>query len=196
MKRVRKKSAVLLSLILSASMLAACGTSPSESGETAEPRTPEETGVKKEGFPIVDEPITMTMMSQDAGVADWSNMPVLQEAEKLTNIKFEYQLTPIDSFATKKNLVFASGDLPDVLYAADLTPAEQVTYGTQVLLFRLSLTLMEVMRRILRNCLMRIPTFANPSQHLMDIYTPSHSSTVLLSGIAAPCGITAKCWKR
>ncbi|MCM3127908.1 MULTISPECIES: extracellular solute-binding protein [unclassified Paenibacillus] len=131
MKRVRKKSAVLLSLILSASMLAACGTSPSESGETAEPRTPEETGVKKEGFPIVDEPITMTMMSQDAGVADWSNMPVLQEAEKLTNIKFEYQLTPIDSFATKKNLVFASGDLPDVLYAADLTPAEQVTYGTQ-----------------------------------------------------------------
>ncbi|MEK4437195.1 MULTISPECIES: extracellular solute-binding protein [Paenibacillus] len=130
MKRAHKKSTVLLSLILAASMLAACGASP-DGGSTAEPGTPEETGVKQEGFPIVEEPITLTMMSQDVGVADWNTMPVIQEAEKLTNIKFEFQLTPIDSFATKKNLVFASGDLPDVLYGADLTPAEQVTYGTQ-----------------------------------------------------------------
>ena len=69
--------------------------------------------------------------SQDAGLADWNNMPVLKEMEKLTGIKFTYQLTPIDSFATKKNLVFASGDLPDVFFAADLKSSEQVTYGSQ-----------------------------------------------------------------
>lgn len=76
-------------------------------------------------------------MSQDAGVADWSTMPVLQEMEKLSGIKLEYQLSPIDSFETKKNLVFASGDLPDMFYAADLKPAEQVTYGSQGILIPL-----------------------------------------------------------
>jgi putative aldouronate transport system substrate-binding protein len=93
--------------------------------------------VKKEGFPIVDKPLTLSMMSQDAGLADWNAMPVMKEMEKLTGIKFTYQLTPIDSFATKKNLVFASGDLPDVLFAADLKPSEQVTYGSQGVLIPL-----------------------------------------------------------
>jgi len=87
--------------------------------------------VRKEGFPIVDTPMTLTVMSQDVGMADWKDMPTLQEMEKLTNIKLKYELVPMDSFATKKNLVFAGGDLPDFLYAADLTPAEQVTYGSQ-----------------------------------------------------------------
>ncbi|KAF9117632.1 hypothetical protein BGX30_005284 [Mortierella sp. GBA39] len=64
-------------------------------------------------------------------------MPVLQEMEKLTGIHLEYQLSPIDSFETKKNLVFASGDLPDIFYAADLKPAEQVTYGSQGVLIPL-----------------------------------------------------------
>ena len=86
-------------------------------------------------------------MSQDAGVADWNTMPVLQEMEKLSGIKLEYQLSPIDSFETKKNLVFASGDLPDMFYAADLKPAEQVTYGAKASSFRWRSTLTKVMHR-------------------------------------------------
>ena len=146
-KKLYKTSSVLLCVTVSAAMLAACssskgnnqGASPSSatSPPSASASDSSEGGVKKEGFPIVDKPLTLTMMSQDAGIADWNKMPALQELEKLTNIKFNYQLTPIDSFATKKNLVFASGDLPDVFYAADLTPAEQVTYGSQGVLIPL-----------------------------------------------------------
>ncbi|MDQ6420278.1 extracellular solute-binding protein [Paenibacillus sp. LHD-117] len=145
MKKLHKASSLLLSFTLLASVAAACG-SPNEEGTTnggntntaAETSTPEASeGVSKEGFPIVSEPITLTMMSQDVGVADWNKMPVLQEMEKLSGIKLEFQNAPLDSFATKKNLVFASGDLPDMFYAADLKPAEQVTYGTQGVLIPL-----------------------------------------------------------
>ncbi|WP_106769751.1 extracellular solute-binding protein [Paenibacillus faecalis] len=138
MRKLRKTSTVLLSLILSASLLAACGSPGGTEGDSkAASGSSTAEGVKKEGFPIVEEPLTLKMMSQDAGVADWNKMPALQEMEKLTGIKMEYQLVPIDSFETKKNLVFASGDVPDVFYAADLRPAEQVTYGSQGVLIPL-----------------------------------------------------------
>ncbi|MBM7569320.1 ABC transporter substrate-binding protein [Paenibacillus sacheonensis] len=143
MKKVRKASLILLSLTASALLLQACGSN-SNGGNNGEANAgtnagsnagsnanAAEGGVKKEGFPIVGEPLTLKLMSQDAGVADWNKMPVMQEMEKLSGIHMDYQLSPIDSFATKKNLIFASGDLPDIFYAADLTPAEQVTYGTQ-----------------------------------------------------------------
>ncbi|CAM4032622.1 extracellular solute-binding protein [Paenibacillus alkaliterrae] len=140
MKKLRKTSAWLLCLTLLVSLLAACGSSNDEGaagGTNATDVSKTAEDVKKEGFPIVSEPLTLTMMSQDAGVADWNKMPVLQEMEKLTGIKLEYQNSPIDSFATKKNLVFASGNLPDIFYAADLKPAEQVTYGSQGVLIPL-----------------------------------------------------------
>lgn len=145
MKKLRKASSLLLSLTLLISVLAACG-SPNANDEgnakgsnagTETATSNQAEGVSKEGFPIVSEPITLKMMSQDVGVADWNKMPVLQEMEKLTGIKLQYQNAPLDSFATKKNLVFASGDLPDIFYAADLKPAEQVTYGTQGVLIPL-----------------------------------------------------------
>lgn len=139
MKNLRKASSILLCLTISASLLAACGSSKGDggSGSASSDSSATVEGVKKEGFPIVDKPLTLKVMSQDAGVADWNKMPVLQEMEKLSGIHLEYQLSPIDSFETKKNLMFASGDLPDMLYAADLKPAEQVTYGTQGVLIPL-----------------------------------------------------------
>lgn len=143
MTKFRQASLILLSLTVSASLLQACSsTSDSKkagngaantgnNGNAGSNAADGEGGVKKEGFPIVDEPLTLKLMSQDVGVADWNKMAVLQEMEKLSGIKMEYQNSPVDSFATKKNLVFASGDLPDIFYAAELTSAEQVTYGTQ-----------------------------------------------------------------
>lgn len=135
MKKIYKLSSIALCLALSASLVSACGSNNSSNQSPAANNA--NSDVKKEGFPIVDQPLTLSMMSQDAGLADWNDMPVLKEMEKLTGIKFTYQLTPIDSFATKKNLVFASGDLPDVFFAADLKPSEQVTYGSQGVLIPL-----------------------------------------------------------
>jgi putative aldouronate transport system substrate-binding protein len=132
MREVQKKGALALCSVLLMSALAACGPSDkSADGSAGGDALKTAEGVKKDGFPIVDKPLTLTLLSPDAGKAEWSKMPVIQEMEKLTNIKLDVQTAPIDSFTSKKNLVFASGDLPDMLYAADLTPAEQVTYGSQ-----------------------------------------------------------------
>ena len=34
--------------------------------------------VNPEGFPIVDEPITMTMIAPGTGMSEWKDMPTLQ----------------------------------------------------------------------------------------------------------------------
>lgn len=130
---VRSKAWKLLMIGgLGASLLAGCGSKE----EAASPDA-KNAEVKKEGFPIVDAPLKLTMMAPDTGVQNWEDMVVLQETAKLTNISFEYKNAPKDSFETKKNLVFASEDYPDVFYAAGLTPSEQLKYGEQGVLLPL-----------------------------------------------------------
>jgi putative aldouronate transport system substrate-binding protein len=137
MNKIRKASLILLSLTTSAALLQACGADSNDGNTGTTNTNVSEGAISKDAFPIVDKPLTLKMMSQDVGVADWNKMPVMQEMENITGIHMEYQNSPVDSFATKKNLVFASGDLPDIFYAAELTSAEQVTYGTQGLLLPL-----------------------------------------------------------
>ena len=142
MKKFKKITTLLLIVTLLGSILAACnsngknnnttGGNVTNSGNSSNGGEATATNVvRKEGFPIVDEAITLTIMSQDAGMADWKDMPTLQEMEALSNVKLNYQLVPFDSFATRKNLMFGSGDYPDFLYAADLSAEEQVMYGSQ-----------------------------------------------------------------
>lgn len=135
MRKIRKASAILLCLTLSMSLLSACGSSKETTDEASTSKAVED--VKKDGFPIVSKPLTLKMMSQDLGIQDWNEMPVLKEVEKLTGIKMTYNNATQDSFPTKKNLVFASGDLPDIFYAADIKSSEQVTYGSQGVLIPL-----------------------------------------------------------
>ena len=97
--------------------------------------------VNPEGFPIVDEPITMTMIAPGTGMSEWKDMPTLQYYSELTNINFDYTTPPLSDFSTRFNLTFASGDLPDVIYAPGnnvLTPAMEVDYGNQGLLLPLN----------------------------------------------------------
>src|SRR5690606_7433095 len=96
--------------------------------------------VNKEGFPVVDENITLSMMAPGTGLAEWKDMPTLQEYSKMTNIDFKYNTPPLSDFQTKLNLAFASGDIADVIYAAgttNLTPGMEVDYGEQGVLIPL-----------------------------------------------------------
>lgn len=132
-----KKGWVLLLLTaMVVTLLSGCGGSGNTQKNGASGNA-ETNIVSKDGFPIVEEPITLTMMAPDVGLQNWNEMPVLQDMEKLTNIKFVFNNAPKDSFETKKNLVFASGEYPDVFYAAGLTPAEQMNYGEQGILIPL-----------------------------------------------------------
>lgn len=137
MRGLKRKWAIILTLSMLFSILAACASSSPSTSEQPEAGSATGSNVNKEGFPIVNEPITLTMMAKDAGMKNWNEMPVIQEMEKLTGIKFDFRNAPLDSFDTKKNLVFASGDYPDVFYAAELTQDEEVRYGGQGVLIPL-----------------------------------------------------------
>ncbi|WP_221565950.1 extracellular solute-binding protein [Alkalihalobacillus sp. TS-13] len=104
------------------------------SKEEASKEPSKDVAVNKEGFPIVDEEINLTMMAPGTGLAEWKDMPTLKEYSEKTNINFEYITPPMSDFQTKLNLAFASGDIADIIYAAgssNLTAGMEVDYGKQ-----------------------------------------------------------------
>ena len=86
--------------------------------------------INKEGFPISDETITMTVYGQrDQNQAEWKDMFFLQKYEEMTNIHLDYQEVPADGFSENKQLLFASNELPDIFLRASLNANEVSMYG-------------------------------------------------------------------
>lgn len=131
MMKGKKLVALLLSLTLCASLLVACG-GKSSSGSSAS-----EVVVNKEGYPVVSEPLTMTVMGPDIGITKWDTMPFFKTMEEKTGIKLEFRNAPNDSFETKRNLVLASGDYPDIFFGGQFKSADEVNYGGQGVLLPL-----------------------------------------------------------
>jgi len=88
--------------------------------ETFAQTTPEgKKGVNATGYPIVNEPITITIVAQHdiaKGQKKYSEMELFKKLEKKTNIKINWIEIPGSAWAEKKNLMFASGDLPDAFW--------------------------------------------------------------------------------
>ncbi|GIN69704.1 sugar ABC transporter substrate-binding protein [Bacillus sp. J14TS2] len=138
---MKKSFKLVLTGVLSATLLlSACSSSSGSDGKKEPARKVKDVEVQKEGFPIVDENITLRMMAPGTGLAEWKDMPTLQEYAEKTNIEFKYNTPPLSDFQTKLNLAFASGDIADVVYAAgtnNLTPGMEVDYGEQGVLIPL-----------------------------------------------------------
>ncbi|NGP43922.1 hypothetical protein G4V62_02765 [Bacillaceae bacterium SIJ1] len=60
---------LLFFMMMSVAMLVACSESESTVSEKSK-----ENAINKEGFPIVDEPIEMTMFGPNHGLAEWEDM--------------------------------------------------------------------------------------------------------------------------
>lgn len=128
----------LVTLLLAASMvmttLAGCGSSTEEAGNGAassqaansqeavssEAATEVASNFNAEGYPIVNEEITLKVMlmirDTDTMIAP-EEMPTIQRLEELTGIKTEWEVIKGADFETKLNLMFASGEYPDVIIA-------------------------------------------------------------------------------
>ncbi|GHT56639.1 sugar ABC transporter substrate-binding protein [Spirochaetia bacterium] len=86
--------------------------------------------VKPAGFPIVDEKLTLTVFgSRDQNQAKWSDMYFFKKYAELTNIDLDLQEVPAQGFEEKKNLLFASNELPDVFIRAGISPIQFSMYG-------------------------------------------------------------------
>jgi putative aldouronate transport system substrate-binding protein len=88
-------------------------------------------GFNKEGLPIVDDTLKLTFGGTKSPLApDYSEMELVQQWEKDTNIAIKWENVPEQVYAEKKNLMLASDELPDVLYNSGLTDAEIVQNGS------------------------------------------------------------------
>lgn len=92
-------------------------------GETTEGET---------AFPIVDEPITLTIMARyRTGMADFKDMLTWQEYEKLSNVKVEWIMVENQGYSEKRNLALATGDLPDAFLKGNFGELDLLKYGQQ-----------------------------------------------------------------
>ena len=144
MKRALK---TLLCGLLASLLLAGCtqsGGGTSSTGGSGESSTSnssatsgdvayDENGVSPEGtFPIVEEPITLTVMfpSQTA-IPDIAENSFTKEYEELTGIHIEWQEVPSDSLADRVNISLSSGDMPDIYLSCGVSLSQQQAYGPQ-----------------------------------------------------------------
>ncbi|MCA0757882.1 extracellular solute-binding protein [Paenibacillus sp. N4] len=122
---------LLSTLVVSGMTLTACssGTPSDDKGDPSDTANNTKS-VSAEGFPIVEEPIKLEMFTRIAPTnGPFKDMPVFQDYEKMSNIQVEFTEAPTDGFNEKKNLLFASNELPDALYRSGLTPLEATRYG-------------------------------------------------------------------
>ena len=87
-----------------------------------------ESGVYKTGLPIVDEEQTLKVMvvQTNPDVAPEDSV-LMQEIAEQTGVKIEWEAVPKTSWPEKKGLLFANGDLPDVILGGDFTDSELLT---------------------------------------------------------------------
>jgi putative aldouronate transport system substrate-binding protein len=134
-KALRIITGVLLVAVLVSALLAG---GQQAGGETTTGGTPED-NFNATGFPIVDEKITLTVFAgQPPYVENFDTNWFVTMYEELTNIHVDWEAVPRGSLDEKKNLVFASGDYPDIFLGANLTQDEDMLYGSQGVLIPLN----------------------------------------------------------
>jgi putative aldouronate transport system substrate-binding protein len=134
-KRMKKHLFVIVAVLALMAVIVGCSGETAE--EAADSNETAEADINKEGFPIVDEPITVSIFGPNVGAQEWEDMHFFEVMEERTNIQFSFRTPSLDSADTQKNLMFASEDYTDVLFGAGLSQEEQVQYGGQGILIPL-----------------------------------------------------------
>lgn len=121
-----------LPILLTILFLAACG---GEDTATNQPEIDEEAldNLTDEQFPVVKEPITVSMFSaSNPSQGDWNDdFFIWEEYEEMTNVAVEWEQVADSTLEEKRNLALASDDLPDAFYGAGLNNLDLFKYGQQ-----------------------------------------------------------------
>lgn len=107
----RTMGLVLIAGMLSGSMVGC--NSKSESKTISK----EEVGFNLAGLPIVDKPVTLTVLT-----TRWGNMgdsftknKWVKDLEARTNVKIKWQVESLNDWGTKKSTMIVAGELPDII---------------------------------------------------------------------------------
>jgi putative aldouronate transport system substrate-binding protein len=121
---IKSMSTIVLVLIMATTVLFAEGQQAKDSEQT------EAVQVNPMGtLPIVDEKVTMSVFTSTFAFNVEENA-YTKWLEEQTNVHVDWNLVPADSLDQKRNLLLASGDLPDVFLSAGFdNPSLQMIYG-------------------------------------------------------------------
>ena len=110
---------LFVAISAAAILLAACAKKGAEEGSAGGLLGAEEAGIFNEtGFPIVQEPITLNVtVSKRPSHGDFEQMPVITRIEEKAGINMDFDQIPNQSYGEKINLMFASGDVPDLVFS-------------------------------------------------------------------------------
>lgn len=136
---MKKKNFLAVFIVLLTGMMVFTGCSQDSKDKEKDATAGESSeNFNKEGYPIVDETISLQLMGKSSPIQPaWDEMPFFQVMNEKTNIDFEFKTASSDDFEQKKKLAFNTLELPDLFYGAELTSDEEVKFGQQGLLIPL-----------------------------------------------------------
>ncbi|WP_199615222.1 ABC transporter substrate-binding protein [Paenibacillus alkalitolerans] len=133
---MKKALSIALCLAMATTLvLAGCSKESGKEGtaeDTGKPagETAQESSFNKEGLPIVNDKVTLKLVAPKAHLApEYGEMEIFKRLEQATNVHIEWNNIPDTDYQEKKNLLLASGDLPDAFYGAGFSDYELITFG-------------------------------------------------------------------
>lgn len=128
---------LIATLLMLTTVLSAC--SGSDSGKVADadkPKSSESTAdtllTEPGTYPIIKEKVTLKVMVRgNPLVENFATNEFTKWYEEKTNVHIEWEVVPEQSMQEKLNLVLASEDYPDVILGLNVSPAQEMIYGTE-----------------------------------------------------------------
>lgn len=118
------------------SVLAGCGGQGSSS--SAEPEGGSSAAAvpgdsfNETGYPIVNEPLTLNVVLVHRDVdtlMEPNEMPIIQRLEEQTGIHVEWEVMNTSTWNTRRNLIFSSGEYPDIIISNGSGSVDIEEYG-------------------------------------------------------------------
>lgn len=124
----KKNIALILAALMAATAATGCG-----GGSGA--RVAKEVTVAKEGYPVVDEVITINAVGYgEPGGGEWEEFPIFKQLEEKTNVDVNWTTVSGDGADEKLNLLLASSkELPDAVFSG-LSTTKIATYAEKGLI--------------------------------------------------------------
>ncbi len=124
----------MLATVLTATTLTSACSNAKEKNDSDSNHSETGTNLTESGFPIVNEAVTMKVFGcKDPNQAEWGDVLIFKAYEKMSNVKLQFDEIPSSGQGCdeKRNLLFASNELPDIFLRAGLTNTDISRYGQQ-----------------------------------------------------------------
>ncbi len=159
-------------------------------GKTERAAASSDVGFNESGFPIVDEPITLSLFGiRGANRPQWDDLPFFDVMAEKTNISFTYE-TPIGTaYRERKSILFASGTIPDLFFGVDFTEGDITQFSSQGALMPLN--------DLVDRYMLELQTHMEANEEIRRAMTAADGNIYALPRInEIPFDLTEKTWIR